>query len=131
MKTKSVLIVSFLCVTLGLFSTQATEEPEEIIVGVLIERVIAGEDFSGQDIIVRGIALNETTSGGRLVNLGTMETFRSSAHENYVSIYDVGVVIKKGMNVRVLVHVEDSSAYVLGGKNIVLIETAYRNCVAC
>ena len=87
--------------TLCLLSTQARGETEEISVGILIERVIAGEDFSGQEIIVKGIALNETTSGDRLVNLGTMETFRSSAYENYVSIYDVDMVIRKGANIRV------------------------------
>ena len=116
---------------LCLLSTQTRGETEEISVGILIERVIAGEDFSGQEIIVKGIALNETTSGDRLINLGTMETFRSSAYENFVSVYDVGVVIRKGAKVRIRIYVDESSAAVLGGKKFVVIETTYRDCVAC
>ena len=123
--------MSFICMTLCLLSTQARGETEEISVGILIERVIAGEDFSGQEIIVKGIALNETTSGDQLVNLGTMETFRSSAYENFVSVYDVGVVIRKGAKVRIRIYVDESSAAVLGGKNFVVIETTYRDCVSC
>ncbi len=32
--------------------------PEEIAIGALIQRVIAGEDFSGKEIIVSGVAAN-------------------------------------------------------------------------
>lgn len=117
--------------TLCLLSTHALGETEEISVGVLIERVIAGENFSGREIIVSGVALNKTTSGDRLVNIGTMETFRSSAYENFISVYDVGVVIRKGATVRIRIYVDESSAAILGGKNFVVIETTYRDCVSC
>ena len=104
---------------------------EEIEVGVLIQRVIAGEDFSGKEIIVSGVALNQTTSRDRVVGIGTSETYNSSGYLNFVSVYDTTVMIKEGKNVSVRVLIETSMATKLGGKSVVMIESAFVECVAC
>ncbi len=114
-----------------LFSVQANAEAEQIDVGTLIDRVIAGEDFSGQEIIISGVALNQTTSGDRLVNVGTRKTYQSGAYLNFVSVYDTNVIIKEGAVVRVRILVEMSRAVTSGGKSFVMIDTAFRECLSC
>jgi len=127
MKT-TVLHAFFLTI---LLSAQADAETEQIDVGTLIDRVIAGEDFSNQEIVIIGVALNQTTSGDRLVNVGTRATYQSGAYSNLISVYDTSVKIEQGTNVKILVLVETSMAATLGGKSFVTIETAFRECVSC
>ena len=110
---------------------QANAETEQFDVGTLIDRVIAGEDFSGQELIISGVALNETTSWDRLVNVGTRATYQSGAYSNFVSVYDTSVKIEQGANVKIQVLVETSMATTMGGKSFVTIETAFRECVSC
>ncbi len=114
-----------------LLAVQANAETEQIDVGTLIDRVIAGEDFSGQVIILSGVALNQTTSRDRLVAVGTRATYQSGAYSNLISVYDTSVKIEKGTNVKILVLVEISMAATLGGKSFVTIETAFRECISC
>ncbi len=110
---------------------QANAETEQFDVGTLIDRVIAGEDFSGQELIISGVALNETTSADRLVNVGTRATYQSGAYLNFVSVYDTNVTINEGSNVQIRVLVETSIANTVGGKPTVIIETAFRECLSC
>ena len=125
----TILRVFLLTVLLGV---QVNAETEQIDVGTLIDRVIAGEDFSGQELIVSGVALNQTTSGeGRVVNVGTRETYKSGSYLNFVSVYDTSVTIKEGAVVRLLVAVEMSRAANLGGESYVMIDTAFRECLSC
>ena len=114
-----------------LFSVQASAETEQVDVGTFIDRVIAGENFSNQEIVISGVALNQTTSADRLVNVGTRATYQSGAYLNFVSVYDTSVTIKEGDNVRIRVLVETSMASTIGGKPTVLIETAFRECISC
>jgi len=135
-KSKGVLMKSkisgvLIFILLTALSLPANSTPEEIEVGALIKRVIAGEDFSGKEIVVTGIALNQTTSGDRLVNIGTNETYKSRAYLNFVSVYDTSVTIKEGKYVSVRVQVETSMATKLGGKSTVLIESAFLECLSC
>jgi hypothetical protein len=128
---KKAISIALLCGLLVVSSVAAQSAPEEIEVGALIERVISGEDFSGKEIILKGVALNQTTTGDHLVNIGTRETYQSGAHLNFVSVYDTSVTIKKGTYATVKVLVETSSAYNLGGQWTIVIETAYLECIAC
>ena len=114
-----------------LLSVQAHAETEQVDVGSLIDRVIAGEDFSNQEIIISGVALNQTTTGDRLVNVGTRATYQSGAYLNFVSVYDTSVTIKEGANVKIRVFVEISRASTIGGNPTVMIETAFRRCLSC
>ena len=114
-----------------LLSAQANAESERVDVGNLIDRVIAGEDFSDRDIIISGVALNQTTSADRLVNVGTRATYQSGAYLNFVSVYDTSVTINEGSNVQIRVLVETSMASTIGGKPTVIIETAFRECLSC
>lgn len=129
MKSKISGVLMFMLI--AAFSLTANATPEEIEVGALIKRVIDGEDFSGKEIIVSGVALNQTTSGDRLVNIGTNETYKSRAYLNFVSVYDTSVTIKEGKYVSVHVQVETSMATKLGGKSTVLIESAFLECLSC
>ena len=128
---KSTISCILIIILFAVLSLPANSAPEEIKVGALIERVIDGEDFSGKEIIVSGVALNQTTSGDRLVNIGTDETFRSGAYLNFLSVYDTSVTIKEGKYVSVRVQVESSMAANLGGKATVLIESAFLECLSC
>ncbi len=114
-----------------LFSVQASAETEQVDVGTFIDRVIAGENFSNQEIVISGVALNQTTSADRLVNVGTRATYQSGAYLNFVSVYDTNVIIKEGAVVRVRVVVEMSRAVTSGGKSFVMIDTAFRECLSC
>jgi len=129
MHMKSAILHAFLLTIL--LSVQANAETEQIDVGTLIDRVIAGEDFSGQEMIIRGVALNKTTSGDRLVNIGTRESYQSGVYLNFVSVYDTSVTIREGAVVRIRVVVEMSRAATVGGTPTVLIETAFRECLSC
>jgi hypothetical protein len=104
---------------------------EEIQVGALIDRVIAGEDFAGKKLIISGVALITTTTNERLVNLGTRKTHNSGAFENFVSVYDTDVLITQGKDVSVQVLIETSSAAKLGDRSFVMIESAFIGCVDC
>jgi hypothetical protein len=129
MKIRSLLAIGVMIFAASM--SLADSAIEEIDVGDLIERVIAGEDFSGKEIIVSGVALNQTTSGARLVNVGTSDTYNSSSYTNYVSVYDTTVMIKKGKNVSLRILVDTSMATKIGGKSFVVIESAFVKCIVC
>ena len=112
-------------------SVQAESSAAQIEVGALINRVIAGEDFSGKEIVVSGVALNKTSSADRLVNIGTNETYKSGAYLNFVSVYDVSVTINEGKYVSVRILIESSMATKMGKESVVLIESAFVECVSC
>ncbi len=120
--------VIMLSVTLAL---PVNSSPEQIEVGALIERVIGGEEFSGKEIVVSGIALTQTSSGNDLLNIGTNATYKSGAYLNFISVYDTSVAIKEGKYVSVRIQIETSMATKLGGKSVVLIESAFLECLSC
>lgn len=129
MKTVMSLVLSGLILVTTI--SPAESKVEEVDVGNLINRVIAGEDFSGREIVISGVALNQTSSGDGLVNIGTNETYKSGAFLNFVSVYDTSVTIKEGKYVSVRVMIESSMATKMGGKSVVLIESAFVECIAC
>ena len=104
---------------------------EQIEVGALIQRVIAGEDFSGKEVTVTGVSLNRTTTGMGLLNVGTPETYRSQYFENYVSVYDTPIILPEGKRVAIRISIESSIAAKIGGKSIVTIEAAFLECIKC
>lgn len=128
---KKSISTALLCVMCAVSPLTANSAPEEVEVGALIKRVIAGEDFSGKEIVLKGVALNQTTTGDRLVNIGTNETYKLRAYLNFVSVYDTSAMIKEGKHVIVRVLIETSMATKLGGKSTVMIESAFMECVAC
>lgn len=128
-KNLSIVLV-FLTLALTALSAESAD-PEEIDVGDFINRVVQGEDFSGQQVLLTGVALGDVSSGDRLLNIGTLSTYSSGAYENYVSVYDTTPNIRKGSRVVMLIEVESSSGYELGGKGIVLIEAVYQSCQSC
>lgn len=128
MKIRKFLMLMGVLVAL---SPSVDAAPGEIEVGVLINRVIAGEDFVGEEVTITGIALNDTTANDRLVNIGTKATYDSSTYLNFVSVYDTSASIKKGKRVSMRVKVETASAHNLGQQQIVMIETAFLECVSC
>lgn len=128
-KNLSIVLV-FLTLALTALSAESAD-PEEIDVGDFINRVVQGEDFSGQQVLLTGVALGDVSSGDRLLNIGTLSTYSSGAYENYVSVYDTTQNIRKGSRVVMLIEVESSSGYELGGKGIVLIEAVYQSCQSC
>ena len=93
--------------------------------------MIAGEDFAGRELILSGVVLDGGSSGPGLINLATQETYRSLSHDNFVSIYESTVVLPKGTRARIRIKVEESSGHHLGGKNFVIINTAFRECLSC
>lgn len=128
-KNLSIVLV-FLTLALTALSAESAD-PEKIDVGDFINRVVQGEDFSGQQVLLTGVALGDVSSGDRLLNIGTLSTYSSGAYENYVSVYDTTPNIRKGSRVVMLIEVESSSGYELGGKGIVLIEAVYQSCQSC
>ena len=106
-------------------------ESTELDVGSFISQVTQGEDFSGTEIVLSGIALTNVSGGDKLVNIGTQATYNSGAYENFVSVYDVTSNVRKGSQITVRVKVDSAEGYELGGKNIVLIETNFLSCVSC
>ena len=128
MKIKKLLM---LMGVLMAFSPIVDAAPDEIEVGVFIDRVIAGEDFVGHEVTITGIALNDTTTNDRLVNIGTKATYESSSYLNFVSVYDTSASVKKGKRVSMRVKVETASAHKSGQQQFVMIETAFLECVSC
>ena len=129
MKSK-IMAVSILMLFAAL-SLPAKSSPEQIEVGALIKRVIGGEEFSGKEIVVSGIALTQTSSGNDLLNIGTNATYKSGAYLNFISVYDTSVAIKEGKYVSVRIQIESSMATKMGGKSVVLIESAFLECLSC
>lgn len=131
MRTRSMLVNGILGLALVWLPAHARAGPEEIDVGLLIERVISGEDFSGRELVITGVALNQSTPQDDLVTLATPDTYRSNVYDNFVSVYDTSVIIEKGAVVRVRVHVEQSFFVAVGAKRFVAIQTEFRECLSC
>jgi len=89
--------------------------------GEFIRRVAAGEDFSGQEMNITGVALNDTESG--LVNVGARDAYKSKFPNNFISVYEVPRHVQAGAFVRFKVRVETSRA--ITTKGFVLIDTEY------
>ena len=71
---KSKILAAFVIMLSVTLALPVNSSPEQIEVGALIERVIGGEEFSGKEIVVSGIALTQTSSGNDLLNIGTNAT---------------------------------------------------------
>ena len=117
-------------VTLSCYA-ESSEGAVEIDVGAMIDSVISGTDFGDQELVISGIALNQTGNGTSILNLGTMATYKSGAYKNFVSVYDITSRVSEGLPVRVRVIVEMSSAAKLGEDYFVTIETVFRECLTC
>lgn len=118
----SVATISLVC---------AADDTARVSAGDLISQVISGQNFSGTELRVSGVALSKTSAGSGLVNLGSQATYRSGVYENFVSVYDVPVNISQGSSVELLVTVEESSAVKLGERIFVTIETSFLRCIKC
>ena len=128
---KSKILAAFVIMLSVTLALPVNSSPEQIEVGALIERVIGGEEFSGKEIVVGGIALTRTSSGNDLLNIGTSATYKSGAYLNFISVYDTSVAVKEGKYVLVRIQIETSMATKLGGKSVVLIESAFLECLSC
>ena len=128
---KSKILAAFVIVLSVTLALPVNSSPEQIEVGALIKRVIGGEEFSGKEIVVSGIALTQTSSGNDLLNIGTSATYKSGAYLNFISVYDTSAVIKEGKYVSVRIQIETSMATKMGGKSVVLIESAFLECLSC
>ena len=121
-----------LVILIGLtWASNSVADALEINVGTLIDRVIAGEDFAGQELVLSAVVLDGGSSGSGLLNLGTRETYRSGSFDNYVSVRASSRVLKKGTSARIRVKVKESSAYRIGGETFVIIETVFLECLEC
>lgn len=89
-----------------------------------MQAVIDGADYSGQELLLTGIALGTTEDG--LVNVGDRI---QPAYENFISVFDVPVRIVEGSRVTLRVLVEDCRVAVIRGKPFVLINTQFREYV--
>lgn len=78
-----------------------------------------------------GIVLAGGSTGSGLINLGTQETYQSPAYVNFVSIYESTVALHEGTLVRIRVQVEESFSHKINGKDYVIIDTVYRQCMNC
>ncbi|MGJ3247132.1 MAG: hypothetical protein ACFE0I_13810 [Elainellaceae cyanobacterium] len=90
-----------------------------------MSRVIAGEDFAGQQLTISGVALSDVQDG--LVNVGTRADYDAKSFDNFVSVYGVDAVIREGQDVELTAVVESSSASDIGGQTFVLIEASAVN----
>ncbi|WP_319408816.1 hypothetical protein [uncultured Desulfosarcina sp.] len=112
-------------------ASYAHADTQKIDVGTLIKRVIEGENFVGQELILSGVVLVGSSSGSGLINLGTQETYRSSTYVNFVSIYESTIALHDGTLALIRVEVEESSCNKIGDTNYVIIETVFRQCLSC
>ena len=101
---------------------------EEIDVGSLIKRVIAGENVAGREFIVTGVALSKGKGDDGLLNLATQSTYNSESYDNFVSVFRTNVSTIVGSTVKVRVIVDEADSY---GGNTVLINTIFKECISC
>lgn len=102
---------------------EAVSEPEDVVeitAGDLISKVIAGENFEGQQLSISGVAFSDMQDG--LVNMGTRADYNAESFDNFISVYEVDAAIQEGQDVELTAIVESSSASDIGGQTFVLIE---------
>lgn len=131
MNTKSICTMAVFLFVSGIFTPTWVSGADPMDVSSFIDRVIEGEDYSGQEVVIRGIALGEVSDGDRLVNIGTQATYNSGAYENFVSVYDVATDVREGNQITMRIKIDSTAGYELGGKNFVLIEATYKACTSC
>ncbi|BBO74352.1 hypothetical protein DSCW_17690 [Desulfosarcina widdelii] len=125
-KINSLILVLIITVITPSFAEQI-----EIEIGEMIDRVIAGEDFSGKDIILTGIVLAGGGTDSGLINLGTKKIYNSGSYDNFASIYETEMLLREGSKAKILVHIESSELHRINSKDFVIIETLYKKCIKC
>ena len=124
----SIKILAFVLIAVTL-AGQGYASDQTMMIGDLIERVIDGEDFTGKEIDVRGVVLDQTDSG--LVSLGTRATYQSAGYLNFISVYETSMTLRKGSDVTLRIMVEMSRGSKVGDQSVVMFDSAFVKCLSC
>jgi hypothetical protein len=99
--------------------------------GTVIQNVIAGMNYSGNDMIVRGIAFPATGDDRKLVNVGSPQAYESGNFAHYISVYGAGIHVEKGTPVTLEIHIDRSFGAKVGEDTFVIIESKLLKCISC